>query len=272
VLSCLKPERDDESDFHEIASRRKPPTRDLLYEAELNVSQAYANYRTTFDSYRTPMPAGGPLKNALYSNYDFMDAGRPMQAIRDDLLAAAKGLCPLCGCGPVGSLDHFLPRTTFPELSVLSLNLVPCCVRCNTKKLERHGRAGEPRFLHAYFDLLPDDEVLVASVHIDISVTTSFAVHRTPKTSLSMYGNVSHHFDKLQLDSYFQDESNLELFNRLDAMHTYFELGSDVLRNYLEVEHQSLLANLGCNYWKTALYATLSRNRDFWEGGFRTLG
>lgn len=50
-------------------------------------------------------------------------------------------VCPVCdgtwmertGTGIIGSVDHFLPRSSYPALSVHPLNLLPICVVCNEK-------------------------------------------------------------------------------------------------------------------------------------------
>jgi len=50
-------------------------------------------------------------------------------------------VCPVCDgtwmektiTGHVGSIDHFLPRSKYPALSVHPLNLLPVCVVCNEK-------------------------------------------------------------------------------------------------------------------------------------------
>jgi len=46
------------------------------------------------------------------------------------------GCCPYCGLPSNITLDHYLPKSigAFPEYSVLSLNLVPACTPCQTKK------------------------------------------------------------------------------------------------------------------------------------------
>lgn len=54
-------------------------------------------------------------------------------------------VCPVCDgtwmertdTGTVGSIDHFLPRSKYPALSVHPLNLLPICVICNEKIKQR---------------------------------------------------------------------------------------------------------------------------------------
>ena len=39
-------------------------------------------------------------------------------------------VCPMCGGFGNGTLDHYLPKDTYPEFSVFSKNLIPAC-NCN---------------------------------------------------------------------------------------------------------------------------------------------
>lgn len=69
--------------------------------------------------------------------------------------------CPMCGSQTTGSVDHYLPRETFAEFSVLFENLVPACGICNSAgkgKTYRGGVATE-RFIHPYYDLWAADPV-----------------------------------------------------------------------------------------------------------------
>ncbi|MDQ7860344.1 HNH endonuclease [Peribacillus frigoritolerans] len=42
--------------------------------------------------------------------------------------------CAYCGIGDTNYMDHYLPKDDFPEYSIHSYNLVPCCSYCNEKK------------------------------------------------------------------------------------------------------------------------------------------
>lgn len=61
--------------------------------------------------------------------------------------------CPACGGRSPTTLDHILPRKIYPELSILTHNLIPACSKCNNDKRTNHkgSNIGE-RILHPYFD------------------------------------------------------------------------------------------------------------------------
>ena len=67
--------------------------------------------------------------------------------------------CPCCGSPDTPTtLDHYLPQSVFPELSIVFENLTPMCSKCNELKdntvVDEHGNRG---FIHPYYD--PIDEV-----------------------------------------------------------------------------------------------------------------
>jgi hypothetical protein len=63
---------------------------------------------------------------------------------------------PMCGSSVTGALDHFLPKETFPEFSVMAANLVPACTNCNSSVKGRtyKGESPEEWLIHPYFDML----------------------------------------------------------------------------------------------------------------------
>lgn len=63
-------------------------------------------------------------------------------------------ICPSCGGHVVpGTLDHYLPKTEFPEFAVLLLNLTPMCNACQESKGATYLTAGNTKkYLHSYFD------------------------------------------------------------------------------------------------------------------------
>jgi len=62
--------------------------------------------------------------------------------------------CPCCGeYGKPSTLDHYLPKSIYPEFSIVIENLTPMCTKCQGLKgndvLDMHGNKV---YLHPYFD------------------------------------------------------------------------------------------------------------------------
>jgi hypothetical protein len=75
------------------------------------------------------------------------------------------GTCPYCTIIPPQTLDHYLPKDSYPELSVLSINLIPACYTCN-KPRDFLAATGERALIHPYFDRIPRDRLLFATVKV----------------------------------------------------------------------------------------------------------
>lgn len=99
----------------------------------------------------------GPLKKSelekLYTQY-FAAKGKPAREIYDAILNSAQESCPFCGgIGTPHNVDHFLPKSHFPQFSVLPHNLVPACRDCNMGS-KGHGFAilEKDQIIHPYLD------------------------------------------------------------------------------------------------------------------------
>jgi hypothetical protein len=128
----------------------------------------YAAWQAAYEMYR--LEKGDPWKiapavfatdsveitriaEAQRAFYKSRSSSGPLQRIR-----RTPGLlcCPMCGSQHPGTLDHYLPRESFPELSILPCNLIPACPHCNSgvKKGLYRGTASPERFIHPYFETL----------------------------------------------------------------------------------------------------------------------
>lgn len=67
-------------------------------------------------------------------NEKFSKSGSSGRIFYDRLMANANGLCPICGCGTPTQLDHFIPKSMYPQLCLTPSNLIPLCRDCNQEK------------------------------------------------------------------------------------------------------------------------------------------
>lgn len=89
----------------------------------------------------------------IYNQY-FVANDKPARKIYDDLMVSAQEKCPFCGgIGRPRNLDHFLPKSRFPQFSVLPVNLIPACRDCNFDgKSEGFATCPEDQVIHPYTD------------------------------------------------------------------------------------------------------------------------
>lgn len=149
-----------------VASIHSDDLRQRLTELEAKVVQEANNYAQKANNeelYTIPanlcdnvhIAEGRVTKDQLKKVYtsQMVSSRKPSRVIYDKILSNTPlGKCPFCGFGHASTLDHYLPKTKFPILSVLPLNLVPCCSDCNKGKNASIATTQEAQGLHPYFD------------------------------------------------------------------------------------------------------------------------
>jgi hypothetical protein len=263
------PQRDHEADFLGFSARRNAATSQLLFDAANDVFAAYADYVENDGNAAIVMPlaAEQDAREALRSNYPLLRESTTY----GELLQLSDGRCPMCGFGEASTLDHYLPRSEYPEFSVFAMNLVPSCPRCNLLKGFSVGKVPAKQFLHAFIHQIPSIAVLVCRVDVQPNtILPTFRIRQTTRVKPEILARLSHQFRTLQLAERFQLQALLELGERRIAFQKFVAPGWNYseLRDQLREEARAFRATLGRNHWKTALYRALFQNREFWSGGF----
>ncbi len=81
-------------------------------------------------------------------------------------------VCPMCGSFGTGTLDHFLPKSDYPELAIFSRNLVPAC-SCNTKRGSVvKGTTSSEHVLHPYFENVLNQRLMTSLFEGDFDYPT----------------------------------------------------------------------------------------------------
>lgn len=157
---------------------------------------AYAEYSKYLGNPFKVMPYAKTkkLKDTLYGFYDMARETIAIRAVRRAKLST----CPMCGSGSVGTVDHFLPRETYPEFSILIANLVPTCGICNTKakKGKFKGLLAGQRFLHPYFNKVLAREIWQVGFDFNAGVVT-FRAMPAPDLWPSIRRRVQWHLDNV---------------------------------------------------------------------------
>lgn len=179
-----------------------------------------------------------------------------------------RDLCPYCGIGPAVQFDHYLPKARYPEFSVHSYNLVPCCGPCNGLKSETWLEAGVRVFLNIYIDSLPTAPMLKPSVTWSIrggrSVPkVSYALVRPAHFRAGKFRIIEKHFEKLELLDRYKDQSHSEFTILRDAALAREANTVATLRRFLLQFLERRKETLGPLNWKVALYEELITHRPF---------
>lgn len=194
----------------------------------------------------------------------------PGRLLYDKLLAAPEhGRCPLCGQRVVSTLDHHLPKTKYPALSVVLTNLVPACADCNKTKIDVIPKSADQETFHPYFDNIETDLWLDARV-VEISpAVIQFFVKSPTDWDIVKVQRIKNHFKLFKLSSLYTSHAATELINIQDSLSKiFYRAGYQGVNIHLCSEAKSReVAYL--NSWQTAMYRALSTNHWYCSEGFK---
>lgn len=182
--------------------------------------------------------------------------------------SAPNGICPLCGQRAVSTLDHFLPKSDFPSLVVLPLNLIPACSDCNKAKLDKTPSQESEQTLHPYYDNVAHEQWLFAEVKETTPGYIRFYTSHVDVYDEVLNERIHFHFRALELGSLYMSNANstvTEIQFRLNKLHK--KGGKNEVRAYLEEEEESRREN-HVNSWHTAAYQAMMNSDWFCDGGF----
>jgi 5-methylcytosine-specific restriction endonuclease McrA len=130
---------------------------------------------------------------------------------RQRLLAAAPhGQCSYCQFGVAKTLDHFIPKSLIPALSIDPWNLVPCCHQCNNEVGDEFSLNLAEEFLHPY-DMPPVGRWLAAKVEQTNPVSVSFSAVPPAPLSISIAARIIHQFGRYELAAMYSVASSSEI-------------------------------------------------------------
>lgn len=227
-------------------------------------------YRVPETSDVTPL-IDADLMGVIYKRH-FVRSGSPSRPLYEQIrMAPEHGICPLCGQRPVATVDHYLPQTRHPKLTLTPINLVPACSDCNKNKLAKTPRSVQEQSLHPYFDDLGSERWLVAEVRPSVPPTIAFGVRPPAAWSSVLTARVNHHFSMMGLAVLYVAQAASEL---ADISYSLTDVGdsagSDGVRAHLSREWRSRMAR-DANSWRTALYEALAVSDWFCTEGYRLI-
>lgn len=185
--------------------------------------------------------------------------------------AAPNNRCPLCGVGNVAHCDHHLPKSRYPDLSILPINLVPACHFCNYKKREKYPASAGQQTFHPYFDhhLLADAWVR-ATLNPGPPPALVFDTNPPPAWPPLDHERVRRHFDACGLAITFTTNANDELPILRDRLILQANRGgAAAVQQFLNDERD--LHSIRPNSWQSATYRALAADPWFVNGGYLTI-
>jgi len=150
-------------------------------------------------------PAAISLRDALVNLYNTAFEGSAhaieLAKLRDHDLC----ICPACGeIGRPKTLDHYLPKGSFPEFALFPPNLFPMCGDCQIKKGSRVLNAESRRlYIHPYFMRFSGAALLSLKIFPPYEAPSDFRLSAHPSLTAAEQEQLSQHSGGLDIHARF---------------------------------------------------------------------
>lgn len=182
------------------------------------------------------------------------------------ILSIPHNICPYCTIKNVTTVDHFLPKSEYPFLSVTPANLVPSCRDCNTDKKVSYPTNRDDQTFHPYFDIVDNEPWIIAELLRAEPLSFHFKVQRMPTWDDNKYNRSLTHFDAYKINELFSSEANKELRGRRLFFKRHIQRNRTELIDHLNETYQSYLDSFGLLDWRTVMYNCLINDDWFLDG------
>ena len=139
--------------------------------------------------------------------------------LKEQIRAISSLRCPYCGIteSPF-HVDHYVPRSKYPEFSVLKINLIAACATCNSRfKGNEFIKENKRLYFNPYFDTFIENiQFLKCSINVDsiYPVINFYIDEELKQTNAYSYNVMKNHFDNLKLNIRYKELARVEIFNR----------------------------------------------------------
>lgn len=202
---------------------------------------------------------GKTLENLYSSRPPVNSVQKP---VLDSLRTKELQFCPACGeDGTPNTLDHYLPKSKYPEFSVISRNLFPMCDICQGRKLSKTvNEANQRFFLHPYFDDFTMHSVVRLAIGRPFDSPTSFTIQPHLTLTVDQSALISRHFEELGISSRYEQFFKTE-YTRLKRLVSRARAkGQDVRERIAEFHEYAL--DKSTNSWGAIFYQGVLDDAD----------
>ena len=198
----------------------------------------------------------------LYSNH-FANNKKEAYKYYEELFKHTKnGLCPTCALNKASELDHFLPKSKYPEFSIFLRNLIPICHNCNHLK----NNNTSIRFLHSYYDDIDQFELLQARIEIREQVVLWNFYVQDGEFDYYYFRAYKDMFNFLRLGECYNMRATDEFMGFYITVKALIQnkgkSNRKILEQIINQNVQLYVNQFGQNYWKSVFYRTLLVNLD----------
>lgn len=143
---------DDHALLDNLASLVGTSTYPYLDSNLLRLSYHFMQYETYQGDPWTITPLSIPDDLAKTFRARYKSETIHLEYINEIRFYYSSDICPMCGSQGIGTVDHYLPQSQYPDLAIFSKNLIPCCSCNSTRGTTTKGAITGQRVLHPYYD------------------------------------------------------------------------------------------------------------------------
>jgi hypothetical protein len=204
------------------------------------------------------------IKNGFGKTY----FGGALYHIRNRIKASVTR-CPICAIGAAKELDHYLTKADFKVFAIYVRNLVPICHDCNNSKGTHGTDVAHERFIHAYFDDVPEEHLSVDLKLEGGGLITNFGVPDLGVTGAEIEQRIRFQLGRLNLSDRWSDEVIVYLSAHETALENAFEAeGANGVATFLGKQADKEERRYGKSSWRPVLLRALSASDEFCDEGF----
>lgn len=214
MKNLKQPNKNDEEIYRNILDKQRDETKkEKLYNIKNKVFENYDFYRNNTHVLKNIQPSSDAdiIRNRDLLIKNFENKPKDVKILENDIkylqIDNYITKCPYCTIDGLGCTDHYFPKNIFPEYSIFSLNLVPCCDRCNRNKGEINRR--ERKIINPYFDEINEYKFIHGNLYKDSNeeLKIEFFLEKPEEMEENFFEIVSSHFNELGLLTRYKENS-----------------------------------------------------------------
>lgn len=202
---------------------------------------------------------------SLYT-HETVELAALKKSIVDNQPAVARSFCQYCAIGEPTTFDHYAPTSKFPEFSIFSLNLIPCCGQCNLYKRDAWADKGHRCFINFYYDTFIQYVLLHAELQIELNgeMAVVFSLRGDSHVTPVQLSIICSHYEGLDLFQRYAERAT-GLISEVRCILPTLPMRLGEIVDYLREEANTKADLYGLNYWQAAIYRCLSSSYRFLE-------
>lgn len=255
--------------WDEIVSKKRGIRKEKLLQCRQQVLDRYTFYQSHYESLEEIVPLDASfwenIKEDLqscYGNNVAFDGARK-------ILLSSVFKCPYCLLNRPNTLDHYFDKSDYPEYSVFTPNLIPCCSECNSLKgTSLFDHIQQRQFIHFYLDDIPEYQYLFVRFIINSPESIpQISVYLQFQENEPFEQQIKNHFSRLNLLRKYRDA----IIDRLPVVLQEIEIAKNEgmtlnqVQGILYVRYQALAKTYKNNYWETCMYEGLLSSEEALE-------